>query len=766
LPIFSAMNAILVLGMHRSGTSALTRLLNLLGCELGTQLLPAAEDNETGFWEHQGVVLLDDEVLALAGRTWDDPRPIAWERLDGSRLAELRARARATLERDFGSASLWALKDPRLCRLMPFWNPVLAEMNATARCVIALRHPAEVARSLRVRNGMSRTRAERLWLSYTLEAERATRRLARTFVTYDQIVDDWRTHLPRIARDLGVFDDDAIRRATGEIAKFVRAELRHHRDENAPNDAWELLAPAAEGRTPDAERLDALAVRHASDAARQPEHLASIVIVTRNGVEHTRRCLDSVARCTRTPHEVIVVDNGSTDGTRRELEARASKAPGLRLVWNADNRGFAAANNQGLAIARGDVLVALNNDVIVTDGWLERLVAVLEEHPNAGIVGPTTNRASGPQVVPVGYTTLSEMEAHAREVSRGHAGESVEARRLVAFCWAMRRSLVDRIGGFDERFETGNCEDDDFCLRAAQAGYRMRIARDCFVHHEGSATFRAENVDYAALLTKNFERFKTKWEMDPAARPEDGYSFVELAAKADRPRVPLPDPAAVGNAHAPPHPAERRAASRLQAGILPGHEAVPRLRAFFARCGHAQLVPHWASAAALDDELRRADFALVLGGDVHMTEDALRTLAAILRTHERAAAVGPVSNAAPPAQRVSPEYRDLDRELRRFAEKVRRKHGDALRAVPAIAPFAALIRGEAVRAVGGLRRELPIAESILDFCNRAQAEGLQVACAPGVYVHHAKWTEDEGSSLDFSRAGELPSLESAARELI
>jgi multidrug efflux pump subunit AcrA (membrane-fusion protein) len=91
----------------------------------------------------------------------------------------------------------------------------------------------------------------------------------------------------------------------------------------------------------------------------------------------------------------------------------------------------------------------------------------------------------------------------------------------------------------DERFGTGNCEDDDWCLRAAQAGWNARIADDVFVHHVGGCTFQSEQIDYAESLRGNFEILKQKWGMDPEAQPEDGYPFVDLAAGRPQPKVPL-----------------------------------------------------------------------------------------------------------------------------------------------------------------------------------------------------------------------------------
>ncbi len=794
--------AVLVLGMHRSGTSALTRALNLLGVELGENLLPAAADNEAGFWEHRDLVLVNDEALARLGSRWDDARPIPRERFHDPALEPLRDRAIAILRRDFSASAVWGLKDPRLCRLLPFWRPVLEAFDSAPHYVLALRGPGEVARSLRARNGFSPHKSHALWLAHELDAERGTRGGTRAFVTYDQLLGDWRSNLGRVARTLGLFRESAIARATAEIERFLDPSLRHHGGASngaaiggaaAPADsaaaagasfpgeadavaAWHALESAASGRGVDlAAALDAIGERHGARMSRYREPLTSVVVVTRNGLEHTRSCLESIARFTPEPHELIVVDNGSTDATRAYLDERAARDERLRVVANASNRGFAAANNQGLAIARGDVVVALNNDTIVTEGWLARMLAVLEEHPDAGIVGPLTNRASGPQVIPAPYGTSDELAAFARRRAREHAGESLEGRRLVAFCWAVRRSLIERIGGFDERFETGNCEDDDFCLRAAQAGYRARIALDAFVHHAGSATFRAEKSEYAALLRANFEKFKAKWGMDAAARPEDGYPFVELAAKADRPRVELAAlPAHWSAKHdgrwreEPAAVSSPSGALRLQAGILPGAEPLSAVRAFFARCGHAGEVPRWGSATALDADLRRSEIALVLGGDVHFTEEALRTLASILRANPKIAAIGPVSNAAPAPQCVAAKYVDLDRDLRRFTERRARKFTSVWHDVPFLGAFALLLSGDAARAVGGIvasgggpAPEAPIHEHLFHYYSRLRANGFRVACAPGVYVHHAKLTRDEGADFtNDSSSSPEPLLES------
>ncbi|GHD53637.1 hypothetical protein GCM10017083_30220 [Thalassobaculum fulvum] len=220
--------AVLVLGMHRSGTSALTRVLNVLGVELGDDLLPpAAGNNETGFWEHQGIVDLHGDLLDGLGSSWDDPRalPAGWA--DSEAAGRFREAAATRLRGDFEGQPLWGIKDPRMCRFVPLWRTLSDDLGATPAWVVMLRHPMEIVRSLHQRDGMSSGRAYLLWLRHALEAERATRGQPRAFVDYTGLMSDWRATMRRLADQLGLplkLDDATAQEA---IDGFLKPQLRH-----------------------------------------------------------------------------------------------------------------------------------------------------------------------------------------------------------------------------------------------------------------------------------------------------------------------------------------------------------------------------------------------------------------------------------------------------------------------------------------------------------------------------------------------------------
>jgi GT2 family glycosyltransferase/tetratricopeptide (TPR) repeat protein/SAM-dependent methyltransferase len=241
--------------------------------------------------------------------------------------------------------------------------------------------------------------------------------------------------------------------------------------------------------------------------------LTSIIIVTFNQIDYTRQCVESIHWLTDEAYELIFVDNGSSDGTVEYLDS----LNGVKVIKNAGNRGFPTAVNQGIAIAAGDQILLLNNDTIVTTGWLRRLLVALHSDPSIGLVGPCSNFVGSEQQIEVGYDSLTGLDAFAWEWGKANDGALAESQRLIGFCLLVRRALVESIGLLDERFGVGCFEDDDYCLRAIQAGWRAVIAGDTFVHHFGGRTFMGEGFDFAGIMRANEEQFCAKWGSNRAA---------------------------------------------------------------------------------------------------------------------------------------------------------------------------------------------------------------------------------------------------------
>jgi GT2 family glycosyltransferase len=244
-----------------------------------------------------------------------------------------------------------------------------------------------------------------------------------------------------------------------------------------------------------------------------PEPEASIVVVAVDGLPFTRMCLESVLEHTESPpFELIVVDNGSGDGTRGYLTRLAARDGRVRVLRNDENRGFAAAVNQGLEEACGETLVLLNNDAVVPRGWLTRLTRHLL-HERIGAVGPVTNRIGTDAEVDVHYKTYSEFLDVADEIAERNDGERRGVAMLAMFCFALRRDVYERIGPLDERFELGMFEDDDYAERLRRSDYRLATAEDVLVHHFGEASFGTlfASGRRDSLMRANRKRFEKKW---------------------------------------------------------------------------------------------------------------------------------------------------------------------------------------------------------------------------------------------------------------
>ena len=245
----------------------------------------------------------------------------------------------------------------------------------------------------------------------------------------------------------------------------------------------------------------------------------SVVVVTWNGLELNRLCLESLVARTEWPNlEILVVDNASTDGTVELLAEMQRRDPRIRAILNSENRGFAAASNTGLAAASGDYLVLLNNDTVVTRGWATALVRALASDPKLGLVGPVTNAIANTAKVDAGYTSVADLPAWAAGWIRAHDREAFEIPMLALFCTAMPRRVYDEVGPLDERFGIGLFEDDDYNRRVRSKGYAVRCARDAFVHHWQMASFRKMSKEaYFALYAENKRKYDEKWSGAPAS---------------------------------------------------------------------------------------------------------------------------------------------------------------------------------------------------------------------------------------------------------
>lgn len=237
-----------VAGAHRSGTSALTRVVNLLGAAIPSDLSEANAFNVKGYWEPLPLVRLNNDLLARMGATWNDWRPVS-DPLEADRDGRLMVQAREFLRDALADHSLLVLKDPRICSLIPFWEDACDRETVAASYLIPLRSPFEVARSLARRENTSVQWGLALWLRNTLDAETSTRSKPRSFTIFDELQNDWRAVADRIASQLRLqwpmrHDPAVQRHIQGFLDKSLVTSTRT-RDENQYPTRLAALAAAA-----------------------------------------------------------------------------------------------------------------------------------------------------------------------------------------------------------------------------------------------------------------------------------------------------------------------------------------------------------------------------------------------------------------------------------------------------------------------------------------------------------------------------------------
>jgi hypothetical protein len=249
--------AIIVLGMHRSGSSAASGLIHLLGADAPTHLEGPNSFNPKGYWESSVIMRFNDRLLQSVGSDWKDWSGVDVERLDPAGTWE--AELAALIQDEFGESPLFVLKDPRFCRIAPLLFRALSRLSIVPRIVITVRNPLESARSLYERDNMPREDALLLWLRHVLDAELASRRCRRCFILFDDVLSDWRSAAERLATTLDLAWPERSPEADSKIEEFLAKDLRHHGIPDAELDEVRSVLPWVPAAY---DILRELAVRH------------------------------------------------------------------------------------------------------------------------------------------------------------------------------------------------------------------------------------------------------------------------------------------------------------------------------------------------------------------------------------------------------------------------------------------------------------------------------------------------------------------------
>jgi len=238
--------------------------------------------------------------------------------------------------------------------------------------------------------------------------------------------------------------------------------------------------------------------------------VATILILTCNGWNYTKKCIDSIKKNTNTPYKILVIDNASSDKTVKELR----KDPSIFHIENSYNLGFSKGFNIGLMLIDTPYFVLSNSDVVVTENWLTTMIEHIKLDKDLMLLGPRTNFITGPQKIKnVPYKDETELEAYAESRLMYRSEPITYFPRIVFFFTLFKSEVLRKVGYLDEIYGKGNFEDDDYCMRVAAQKLKSAYDNTVFIHHYGSTSFNKDMVEFRAILNKNKELFLQKWNL-------------------------------------------------------------------------------------------------------------------------------------------------------------------------------------------------------------------------------------------------------------
>lgn len=243
----------------------------------------------------------------------------------------------------------------------------------------------------------------------------------------------------------------------------------------------------------------------------------SIVMLTYNKLSYTTQAVKSILdNCHN--FELIIVDNGSTDGTKGYLDELALSQPNIHVQLLDKNRGVPVGLNEGMKQAKGDYIVWVNNDIIITPNALDQMVAKMDmveqttELTKIGMVGPMMNFVADRQLLQNANYQVENVNEFAKQHYASNPDDWEYTGWLCGSCLVMKNAIFQQIGNVDERFSPGGYEDNDYCLRAMLQGWKLIIDKSTFVHHYGSRTFNTPEFTTARWGLRHFGTYITKYQ--------------------------------------------------------------------------------------------------------------------------------------------------------------------------------------------------------------------------------------------------------------
>lgn len=248
------------------------------------------------------------------------------------------------------------------------------------------------------------------------------------------------------------------------------------------------------------------------------KNLVSIIIPCFNAVEYTKQCVESVLLQTNTDYELILINNGSTDGTKeyfKNLKRRLKPNKNLQKVTifqSVKNLGVARALNLGISKSVGKYICYLNNDILVTKDWLKKIVKTAKSDKQIGAVGTMFNAFEDKKIVKLAEKNKKIVDVLAQTISTKNSGKIKKAKTIHGLCMFIKKSVFKKVGLFNENFYPCFGEDIEFCERLKLNGYKLVDAADVFIFHYWnksvrSKQFNRQNKSIETVMKSHYKKF-------------------------------------------------------------------------------------------------------------------------------------------------------------------------------------------------------------------------------------------------------------------
>lgn len=225
--ILPKQKVVCILGMHRSGTSMITRVINLMGVYLGkTENMMAADENinAAGFWEHTEIVKIHEEILKELNSSWKSTMPLPDNWWELASIKKYKDKLIGLIKNEFSNVSIWGFKDPRTCILLPLWKEIFKNLDIEPMFVISLRNPIDIANSLIKRDSFSLNYSVRLWYYYMINILEETESFNRIFIEYDEMIENGDLNLIKLMKFLDINVSEENKK---DIRNTLMPNLRH-----------------------------------------------------------------------------------------------------------------------------------------------------------------------------------------------------------------------------------------------------------------------------------------------------------------------------------------------------------------------------------------------------------------------------------------------------------------------------------------------------------------------------------------------------------